>query len=533
MTCSGASSPLPMSAGRSLASGAKVARNAVLNLLTVGYLLALLVVVMPKLVHGLGEERYGLFALAWAVIGYLSFFDAGIGQATIKYLAESWGKCDHEAGLALFRSSLVLNAAIGAVSCVGFAIAAPFLVEHVFKLPSKLRSEACRVFLAVGISVPVFLVQGAFRAALSSLQRFGSINLVNGISSLLQWAIAWLLVSRGFGVFAIVLAIVLMRVCSSLAYGGLVLGALPGLLTTCRLQASDFKRLLRFGGWVTIPQILATVLVYADRALIAFFLPLSSVTYYSVPFDSVSRISVLPSSITSTLFPAMSERQFSRDEKSIANFFWRPLRCLVFLLVPCIAVLVVMGPEILIHWMGREFASHSARVFQILAVGVLFNSLAYIPFSGIQAAGRPDLTAKLHMAEAPIYLALCAGLIVHWGIGGAAIAWTVRAIGDAVALLLISAVCLRTKLHNLFSPEFLRAMAVAAAFVTLLVAGLRQVPAFGLRLLWSAVLSGVYFAAIWLVVLDREERFTASSVLPSSLRIALGLRVQPESPNAD
>ena len=62
-------------------------------------------------------------------------------------------------------------------------------------------------------------------------------------------------------------------------------------------------------------------------------------------------------------------------------------------------------------WLGPEFAQHSFRVLQWLAVGVFINSLAQVPFSLLQGVGRPDITATLHLIELPLYLGVLWWLI--------------------------------------------------------------------------------------------------------------------------
>jgi hypothetical protein len=40
---------------------------------------------MPKLVSFLGGTSFGLFSLAWVVIGYLAFLDIGVNRAAAKF----------------------------------------------------------------------------------------------------------------------------------------------------------------------------------------------------------------------------------------------------------------------------------------------------------------------------------------------------------------------------------------------------------------------------------------------------------------
>ena len=79
---------------------------------------------------------------------------------------------------------------------------------------------------------------------------------------------------------------------------------------------------------------------------------------------------------------------------------------------------------------------------QLLAVGVFINSFGYISQALIQAYGRPDLTAKLHVAELIAYVPYLWWLVETHGIEGAAIAWVVRVTISTAALAAIANGCL-------------------------------------------------------------------------------------------
>jgi O-antigen/teichoic acid export membrane protein len=89
-------------------------------------------------------------------------------------------------------------------------------------------------------------------------------------------------------------------------------------------------------------------------------------------------------------------------------------------------------------WLGASFAEHSTLSLQLLAVGILINSMGHIPSILVQSAGRPDLSAKLKLLEVPIYLAFTWWLILHYGINGAAFAWVLRALMDSSLLFYVS-----------------------------------------------------------------------------------------------
>ena len=55
---------------------------------------------------------------------------------------------------------------------------------------------------------------------------------------------------------------------------------------------------------------------------------------------------------------------------------------------------IIVGDSFMTLWMGATFASHAGPVVEILMIGAWINGVAFIPFSLLQAQGRPDVVAK-------------------------------------------------------------------------------------------------------------------------------------------
>src|SRR5436309_4353959 len=77
----------------------------------------------------------------------------------------------------------------------------------------------------------------------------------------------------------------------------------------------------------------------------------------------------------------------------------RACKSVLLALGPALILVIAFAREILQWWLGAEYAAKSAAPLQILAVGMLFNAVAILPFSLLQSIGRPDLTAKFHLLE--------------------------------------------------------------------------------------------------------------------------------------
>lgn len=274
------------------------------------------------------------------------------------------------------------------------------------------------------------------------------------------------------------------------------------------MSFSTFPRLFAFGGWVTVSSIVSPILVYLDRFLIGSLLSIAAVAYYSAPYEAVTRLLIIPASLVMTLFPAFSALEGVKDGHRLGTLFARSTKYILLILGPPVLVVALFAREILQLWLGAEFAIRSTLALQILALGVLINSLARTPFALLQGIGRPDLPAKFHLLELPIYVGTAWLLVSNWGIAGAAAAWTLRVTLDA--LLLFGATL---KVYR-FSPRLFTANGTTlASLVLLLLAGVAYgvkaltgaLPLFIQSALFVAVL-GLFVWFVWEKILDSSDK---------------------------
>jgi O-antigen/teichoic acid export membrane protein len=228
----------------------------------------------------------------------------------------------------------------------------------------------------------------------------------------------------------VILTIVAIRVLSAAAHFIFCAVAAPELLSDRHLNLREVGPLFRFGSWLTISNLISPLMVSMDRFLIGIFLSVTEVAHYATPYEVVTKLQVIPSALAGVLFPAFSNT-LVQDRARARQLYTHGLAVTLALLLPLTAILVTFARAGLALWLGAEFALHGYRVLQILAIGVLINASAYLPASFLHAAGRPDVTAKLHMIEFPLYIPLVCWLIRAFGIEGAAAAWVLRVSVDA------------------------------------------------------------------------------------------------------
>ena len=77
----------------------RIASNVVYQIGSQSLMLVLSFVFSPYVVHRLGVELYGLLILAGLTTNYFAIVELGLGQATVKFLADAnarrdWPSCD-------------------------------------------------------------------------------------------------------------------------------------------------------------------------------------------------------------------------------------------------------------------------------------------------------------------------------------------------------------------------------------------------------------------------------------------------------
>ena len=487
-------------------SGRVLARNTMLNL--AGQVVPLLVAIftVPYVIHHLGPDRYGLYSLAWILVGYFALFNLGIGPATTKYVAELLGNGEIDRLPGLVWTAVASQTCLGLVGGTLLAAASPFLVEHVLKIPADLHPQAHVIFLIMAAALPIDFASGSVQGVLGASQRFDLLNAISIPSSFLTYLVPVVALALGFGLPAIVFSLVLVRVAATAIVLVLAIRLYP-TLRTIRFDFGLVRSLLGFGGWVAISGVVSPILTYIDQFLIGALLSIAAVGFYTPPYAIASKLSILPACLVSTLFPAFSTSAGRGDLEWIRKTLIRSLKFLILTAGPAALLLAFLARPLLALWLGTTFANEGALALQILAGGVLVNSLAYIPYSLLQGVGRPDLTAKFHLAELPIHIGLVWFLVAHFGLPGAALAWTFRVTLDVV--LLIVAACWITRT----SPRLLAGRELRRSLGTLAVLGV------GLLLLWSSthvfiadavfalLLTGGFLFAAWHYVLNMEEKW--------------------------
>lgn len=407
--------------------GSPMLRNMGWNLL--GQLAPMLAALLsiPLLVSKIGDERFGLLAIGWMLIGYFSVFDLGLGRALTQSIASR--RARGEPVFDIINSALALMFALGTLAALLLWLGSDYLVYSLLKIAPALRPEAKTSLLWLAPAMPLVVVATGLRGVLEAVQAFKLSNLVRTPVGVLTFVapLAALPFSHSLVPFFAILSV--LRLLTLVAFVWACYRAMPGF-GSGRISLQPLPDLLRFGGWMTISNLISPLMVNMDRLLIGAVLSMSAVSFYSTPHEMILRALVVPSAIAGVCFPVFAASNAAASER----VFWQSVRSVAACMALMLLLVWPFAEPVLRWWLNDDYARNSTPVLRWLALGVAFNGLAYIPYSWVQGIGQSRITAQFHMLELVIYAPLLYAC-VHWqGIVGVAIAWTVRAILDAACL---------------------------------------------------------------------------------------------------
>lgn len=393
---------------------------------------------IPILIRNIGNERFGILSIAWMVIGYFSLFDFGLGRALTQMVSSALGKGDHDAIPKIVRTSMTLMGAFGMVGALILMALSYQLVHGILKVTPDLQTEAFYTILILAATIPFVVLTTGFRGILEAYQKFGQANAVRAPLGLFTFLGPLLVLPFSKSLPPVVAVLAVGRIISWYIYVVLCSKIVAIKWYKFTVDVDIVRKLLTFGVWMTVSNVVGPIMVYFDRFVIGAIVSMAAVAFYVTPYEVITKATMISVAVVGVLFPAFAT-SFTGDPERTTQLFENALYSLTIILFPPILLAVAFAKEGMAIWINEDFARNSYIVLQWLAIGVFINSLTRVPFTLVQGYGRPDISAKVHLIELPIAVTSLYYAVKWYSLQGAAIVWAGRMALDAIAFFFLAA----------------------------------------------------------------------------------------------
>lgn len=376
-------------------------------------------VITPVLVHGLGTERYGIWALVASFALFAGLLDLGLASATVRYVALAEGRGDFDLLVRTVSASFWILSGFAVLAVIVGVVFAPFF-PRVFGVTRE-QSAALSLVVLVAVSVGFRLVAGAFMGSLSGLQRYSANGLISSAVTVVQTVAYAVIVWSGGKLVALGVALLALTAVDALARYVVLRRHVPDLTLSFRVFKLPFaKRLLAVSAWISSTQVATIVRYRLDTVVVGLIVGVRAAGVYAVGqmlFIAADRF-IRP--ILTGFFPYSAELGGRRDTTTLRSAMLTGTRISLAVAGPaCLSLILLAGPALAV-WVGESF--HEARLVVVyLAAALLLATLTRAGLLMLQGSGNVRIPAAIVWLEAVVNLALSIVLGVTLGLTGVAL----------------------------------------------------------------------------------------------------------------
>jgi O-antigen/teichoic acid export membrane protein len=376
---------------------------------------------MPFLVHGLGDEVYGIWILLMAVVGYGIFMDLGLTNSIIKYVSEFIAIDDMESLNSIVNTGLATHTVLGIVVLLGAGFASRYATS-IFNIPLSLVDSTTIAFMIIGFYMALKLPFGVFIACLNGIQKYELTNGASVVSNLIRAALFIVFLINGYGIIAMSVILVILEILMFIYLTFMTFKHIPGLRLSIKYIKKDLlKKLYKFGTYGFMIISAERVIYDSSSVLIGIFMPASSITLYGIPNTLVRYLRQIAAGFGNVFNPAASELEARMKNEELRELFFQGTRHSLLFILPAALTLIMSGEEFISVWMGAKYGVLSGNVLIILAGS---QAIAMVQFSSnmiLFGLNKHKYLAMFLSAEAIVNVILTIFLIPRYGILGAAL----------------------------------------------------------------------------------------------------------------
>jgi O-antigen/teichoic acid export membrane protein len=432
--------PTPTRGSNDVPLSAKIIRSVMFGALRYVFLVPIPFVMTPLILHRLGVNGYGTWAVFLAINSMTSLADLGLVGTLSKFVAEYYAHRDFAALNRLLNSGLAIFLVLAVTIGVVIGTAAPLLIRWLLKGSSASSTELVfllRCFIALIVSNILILL---FSSITSGMQRLDLTYVMSAANVLMSAASGAFFLLRGWGIRGLVYGYVLAALVTACSYVVIIKRLLPEMSwSPLRFDMAEARKMIGFSLRLYTIQAAVAIHNQIEKIFLAVMIGVAPVGWFDIASDVALKIRSVIGLVLGPVLPAASELNALGDKHRTKELYYRTHKYLALFGVPIVFSAGAFSARFVELWLGS-----SMRVIAFpLALLVTINFLnltsgpAFLIFAG-SGYLKPAIQSSLLGIVLDVVLSL--GLIYKFGFAGAAL-------GTSVSLLL-AAVFLIWKFHK-------------------------------------------------------------------------------------
>lgn len=516
-----------MSTTRKIASGSALRMTVTVSTAVVSFL------IMPFIVHRLGDRLYGIWTLVATFIGYYGVLELGLSRAVTRFSSAALGAGDREECNRVFNTALRIYVTLSLIVLFATIVIAS-LSKYLVRNPTD-AALFWKLVLILGMSFALLFPNRVYNGMLEANLRFDRAASIDLMSLVVRTVLVIAALLLGYKVVGLAVATLVAGVPAVIAYIYSLHSEMPFL----RLDAKYWgwptaKTLFSYSAFSFISQ-LAEVLRYrVDNVVVAAFVGAAAVTHYRVGGALAQSFFELMLAIGGVFPSVFSRLEGAKDFEGIKKTFFFATKVTI-----CVSSfigfgLIAWGKPFIARWMGPSYVD-SYPVLVALVLGCVFTSSQGPSVGLLYGTSRHKFLALVNSIEGVINLALSIILVRMMGIVGVALGTLI----PMTASKLIVQPFYVCRVSHIPYFEYLRRSGKTVFFVALslvlplLLTHRLSAPNYKALVLLAVLSFALYVPSLWFLEFDAKEKAVLKKALSPWHRGEAQIGVAPSSQSSD
>jgi O-antigen/teichoic acid export membrane protein len=471
-------------------------------------------VMMPFIIHSLGDKMYGLWIFVGSFLGYYSLMDFGISLAVQRYCAKSIALKDYEDANSTINSAFAVFIGIGLlvllVSC-GISILVPMVMHNIVE-----KAMFSKVVFILGMNFAFGLPLRVFAGVLNANFRYDINAGIEIIKLCIRTFLIIIFLKNGYGVIALALITCVVDLTAYLFKYFIARRLYSYIkLNVFKFDKSKVRSLLNYSYVRFIIEITNQLKFNVDNIVIVACIGMNEVTMYSIGARLVRYYTDFIGSSISITTPLFSMYEAIGDQGAIQTAYIFLTKISSYLSILIGSILILFGKVFILRWMGNGF-EQANTVLLILIVPSIFLNAQFPSINLLYGVSKHKYYAITNCVEGVLNVVLSVALSRKFGIYGVAL-------GTAIPMLITNIfiqpiyVCKIIKLPfhkyyvNLMVPVIILSVSTVYIF-WFFVQNLLTADYFAISC-WATVESILFIAVVWFFGFNTVEKGYLKSVI--------------------
>ena len=473
------------------------------------------IVLMPYVLHTLGDETYGIWLLINSFAGYQCFFYLGFGDTVCRFVAKyhaqrDWDRMNQVVSVIFF--SYVGMGVLAFLVAVGVACWAPSLHDWGGESPAEIQL----VILVLGLSAFLAMSTTVFGGVLVGIQRFDIERGFNLLSGVVRLVLTLVFLQQEWALLTLSLVFLVVTLTEHIGHVIFAFRKVPTLRIGFRgLRWSTTRELFSFSAFEFLNSVSRQCLEVTDTVIIGIVLGAKATVPYYIAMRLCKFIRLPIEQIGQVFMPRAGELHANSERTELRSLVTKGVGMSFLLTMGFFIGTGFFGTTLIETWVGPGYGESHLLLLVLLGTQVIATPLAVFR-SVLFGMGHVRAQSLMNLAKAIANIGLSILLIKPFGLMGVALGTAIPVLVVELGMLLPFAVRkVQLELGRLIRDALGPQLVALAALLgySLVVADNVELHANWFFLIAVALGGGVVLALGWLAHAQAEKHWRGAKTL--------------------